>query len=966
MEGDASPSRHRLVHVRGGARMLLTALCISLPHWAQNNLASLLRLIPFLALLTAPQLDTAVMRRVIEPLFLRAVAEVTGSHDTLSQWRPGLHTSRFLAIAWQLILVGCLRDKDLARLVTSSPSPSNDLSPADQLALLSDRALCEHVLSVVEQSTPAWSPASQRAAPSGSDSRVSASLFATTTPVALASFLHHVMARAGHEPVTIYVPGLLTAPWANHLTPLMRQVRRRYGAHVVGYDVRVDARLYEVDMHHLHRLDERCRASSNVRSSARSTTTTATTGASSTAAASPPPSTSTTSVLLLASLRGRSVHNRDEAFEFAKSRGWQVVELCVPTLPLDAVDSLDDATAQPPVGRTHFAVTPALATRLAFCTRPDVRITAFDDVGMYGGAVVHLCVNDRRLIPHMMNACQVGLSDPAGAQPGATPEENAVRSNKGRHVKGAALHSLPTKAITSATDFTVRCSEFLAHVWFPWSRCLCDVLQDAEVASLLQTKTRLQQALATSSRALTHKLCGIPSVVHRNVRRRLSGGASQTGTFTGKSGTVGTVADTQDAGAGEQHITADTAVEQRTVYIAHPLPPLSLVPAPTPPTQQQQHDTATPAEKYVERKGANESEGEEAKSSSPSSRTTDGGECVGGALTSWMSRLPKREATGAAATGEAAEGTNTPAEWRIRLRWTAMLLAAYATAIPCAEPPPLSSAPPARGAACLAAYVSLWSFVAQLPPWVAAVSAENEASRQNDGGDCRCVELAATALLVRVAYPASPRAVAQLLCDEAAVDARAVSARTWEDDAGAATAAPDKPPRTRDFAFDDVLVMPGCAHVAALAEELLYIPLRFSMDVKARGAVLRVLWDKVPHAYGKAVATPRRSDGAPATAVRRLQTLYRNFLSGTLPASISEGEARRAASKERKYRPLRPCSTNLSVSDLDVERAQQAIFHNAQSAVAAAVVTPSCMMDATTSLVPLAKIAVLQKVFSKL
>ncbi|KPI85248.1 hypothetical protein ABL78_5701 [Leptomonas seymouri] len=936
MEGGTRVPRHRLENVKGGALMLFTALCISFPQSVQDLLPVLLRLISFPIPFKILQLNSAFVKWVTERLLFKAIANAPGCQETVMRWKKGSRTAQLLAKEWQLALYYYLWAKTLAQMLKSPPSSTMNQTPADHLAPLSDAVLCDRVLSAVEQSVPARPPTSQRTTSIVSGARVSASLFATTTPVALKSYLHHVLEQSEHETVTIYVPGLLTAPWTRHLVTLLRRVERQYGAQVVGYDVCVDAQRYAVDIHHLHVLAERP----------------TTTRAASSSSSSLSPAASTKAILMLASLRGRPVHNRDEVFQFAKSRGWQMVELCVPTLPLDAVNPMEGANAQ-----AHSAVTIAAAATPAFCSAPDLRITAFDDFGMYGGAVVHLCVHDRRLITRMLSECQVGLSDSVGAGTSPTPEKKAFGSSSNRsgdhRVKGAALCSLPSAALTATTDFATRSSEFLTHISFPWSSRLYHALK-AEAASRLQAGARMQQSLATTGYVLTQTIPSLALAMRQNVMRLLPRGASRRTAPTMKGGEEGNVEDAAEAAVGAQRSNTDASIEQRTSLITHPLPPLDLLPPPAP----QLHGAITSADKQKEPKVKEE----DPQPLLPSSLATEGAIGMGGALTSWMSWLPRLDSTKAAVAAEAEAFVNTPAEWRIRLRWTALLLAAYSSGF---SGPTLPLVQPSPNDVCVAAYVSLWSFVAQLPPWVEAVSAENEKSLQSQGvgscgdGGCSCVEVASTALLVRVAKPACPRKVAQLLCHEAAVGARAVSERKWEE-CGAATSAATPSSRACNFQLEDGLVMPGCPNAVALVKELLYIPLAPAIDVRVRSLVLRALWEEVPHA-DDAAKTPRRTDGVPDKVARTLEMLYESHLSHASAVQKSRGEAKLGETGEPKYRPLRPRNGNLGVSKQDMERAQQAIFHNAQSMAEAAVVPPSFLTDAATL-----KMGVVHNVLSKL
>jgi hypothetical protein len=948
MEGSTNTLPQRLVHVRGGSQMLFTALCVSLPEDAQHLLSVFLWVIPFFTLYKVPLTTTAAVRRGIRLLFVRAVMEVADKHPVASQPQTSVWESQLLSTLTQFML-RCLRYTQMTKLVTSLfGSTMQDSIPADHLAALTDAVLCKSVLAAAGQSIPARSPASQRALSSPSDARVCAALFATTTTAALSSYLHHVLSRAAHQSVTLYVPGLLTAPWTTHLTPLLHRVQRQHGAQVVGYDVELNAHRYEVNLDHLHKLvqdrDHRAGNSSvktTVFPRSRPTATTA-------AAASLPAAATTTAVLFLASVRGRCPHNCDKAFELAKSQRWHVVELCVPTLPLPAATQI--------AGTNRVTAT---ATHLVLPIIPDVRITSFDDAGMYGGAVVHLCVSDARLIARMTSECQVGFpeirSDVGRADtPEKTTGVRSVQQSSHRSATGAMMCSLPSSAIAATTDLTTRSSEYLKSVWVPWASRLRHALQQ-EAATSLHRVAKMQQSVTASSHSVVEALTSLPATTLQRVTGwpPSSARALQSGKRVPPTGGAEYCEDSSGQKQ-QQRVTADTTVEQRTTVITQPLPPLDLVSSAAAPQTPRKRESGAPTE-----------EGTAQPQNGLWSFSTSREE--GGALTSWMLRLSRQE-TAVAAAEEAP--ANTPAEWRIRLRWTALLLSTYTGGVAVAEPS--SGRPTPSRDVCTAAYVSLWSCVAQLPPWVGAVSAENEASLRRvssgcvDNGDgSDCVEVAATALLVRVAYPASARAVAQLLRDETAVDARAVVSRAW-DDADKSTTTASPPARVSPFLFEEALVMPGCTHAAALADELLYIPLTLFMDTGVRDAVLRVLWEKVPHAHDT-VETLRRTDGAPNGVLANLNAIYRTYLAAEAAAASHTMKTMREAGKVQ-YRPLRlrSSSSTTDVTPEEAHRAQQLLFRRAMSWIAAAAAPPSFVSNPGASLAALLKGNVIPAVSSKL
>lgn len=949
--GVAAAPPHSLVRVRGGALMLFTALCISLPTDAQHLLPVLLWLVPSLVLFKVPQLATSLVKRVLDPLFVQAVSEVTGMHhaDLLRGKKGHLNASHILNKVVQLTLT-YMAGRGVAKLIAggaSSTSPSSEKTQrknaADAFAPLSDAVVCARVLAAAEDAQCTPSPARLRGA---AHSRVQASLFATTTSVALRSFLYHVLGQSSrHAPVTLYVPGLLTAPWTTHLVPALQDVHRRYGARIVGYDLFVDAQRYEVDLDHLRHQEKVSHTTHSARRSSPTSVEAVALKASATAVNAAP---RTTAVLLLASVRGRRVHNRDAAFEFAKCRGWQVVELSVPTLPPNAADLVDCAAqgvAQ--VLRAHSAQTSA---QTFAATTPDMRITAFDDAGMHGGAVVHLCVSDQQLLTHMQSECQVGLADLTGSA--AVVESTAASPARGHADRLRALS-------TTTADFTMRSGEYLTQVWLPWAGKLYSAVR-ADGLSLLPMAQRVQTSLAASQRILIDLLPHLSFAAPQRVTRLLAGVAPQ-----GLAPSPAMI-DDGNTNSNPSGVTAESTVEERTTVVSEPLAPLSDVAAtPSLPAKEAESFSTSSTETDKVSAGAGEF-------SPPALLSSEGGgiSWASGALTSWMARLPTADtATPATASADAELVRNTPAEWRIRLRWTALLMATYAAGVTQETGAAARTAAPlARHRdshlrdVCAAAFVSLWSFVTQLPPWVAAVSAEAADALQCGS----CVEVAPTAVLLRVAAPASASEVAQLLRDGAAVDARAVSARVWGGETG--TGGSSTPLGNTAFTFEESVVMSGCERAAAVSNELLYVPLSPAVGATARAAILRVLWDVVPRA-GNTAKTQKHAGGlttaSPSSTPMRqtLSRLYRSYLSSQTTAAEDASERQQSGVK---FRPLQPCNADVDVAERDAERARRVLFRNAKAAVTAVALPPSFVTDAATSLVVPLKSAVVAKLLSKL
>ncbi|CBZ29920.1 conserved hypothetical protein [Leishmania mexicana MHOM/GT/2001/U1103] len=759
MSDSGNVVRYPLVRVRGGASILFTALVSSLPPPAQVALRRVLLAIPVMAVAKVQRAAVLMFaRRVLLPLLTDAFPAVYGALEGVT-----LNASSATLIA---ALSHAVVAYSLAEKLKADRAASLAFTTGSAACLLSEEEHLRRLLgSVVDAEAPSLPSAQlsvQRLAPTAAAPRMCSEFFSTTTPVALKAYLHHVHTRPRASHVTIFVPGLITAPWTTHLIPLLRDVFCRQGTAVVGYDICADAEHYDVDLRRLHDW---------IRQERQST-------AGSSALPPAPSAASPCGVLVLASIRGRRVRNGDKACVFAKMHGWQVVELCVPTLPLDAVDDLN------PQRRPQW-VRARQSQRATSFVRPDVRLTAFDDAGMYGGAVVELCSSDNSLLLYMKSQCQPGLVE-SGVN-GAVVQAKVC--NSPRLTAAVTPRMLPSSAVNATLDAASGTSELITKVWCPWARRLCAAVWSE--AHMLH-----QGSVAALRRFPTQAFPKVPLRAQAQLRRLLlprRGGVSTTGNGNAPGGPL-------------HHVSASTPVEHRTTYITTPLAAVSLLTEPQPPA-------ASPVGTGSNRGGTE-------------------------TLTLTKTTSPAGAAAAALMAPEEAL-TNWAVERRIRLRWSSLLMSlTFAAAV-----------------GTSAAYLSLWSFVAQLPPWVVAVSAadDGETARGERRSSC-CVEAFATALLVRVACPASPRAVAEVLRDEALVDAAAVRPRAWD-----SLAATPNPAGEEALKFEDAVLFPGCDQATRLSEELLYLPLSPELPVSARAAMLRVLWNKVPHTVDAASASVHSS-----------------------------------------------------------------------------------------------------------
>ncbi|CAM40670.1 conserved hypothetical protein [Leishmania braziliensis MHOM/BR/75/M2904] len=797
---------HPLVRVRGGATMLLAALIGALPPPAQVVLRRALRVISVMTLAKVQR--TAVLmlaRRLLLPLITGAFPTASGAFKPAKLNSSSATLIEALSHAFTVYSLA-------KKLIKADRGDSFVFTAATAACLSSEEGpLCRLLGAVVGTEALSLSSALPSVPPSVSTAappRMRSALFSTTTPVALNAYLRYVHARTRASHVAILVPGLLTAPWTTHLIPVLRDAFRSQGTTVVGYDICADAEHYDVDLRHLRDL---------IRQVRRSTAKPCALSSASSAA-------SLTGVLVLASVRGRSVRNGDEACVLVKMHGWQVVELCVPTLPLDAVHDLD------PKHRPQW-----MRKRQAQCTtlsvRPDVRLTAFDDAGMYGGAVVELCSDDSALLLHMKSQCQPGQVENRGG--------DAVWQTKAR--------SYPR--LTATLDAVTGASKFIIKVWCPWAHRLCAVAWQ-EAGMQHQGTAMAQEALAMLHRFPTQTLPRVPLYAQAQLRRWL----------LRRRGGTGTTDDDGISGVASHRVSADTPVEKRTTYITHPV-------------------------------------------------ATDSVQGGKKSLTVVKSESSARIAA-AALTAPEEMITNCTMEWQIRLRWSVLLMSPTFSS----DSAPRVTSDAAGATRTFAAYLSLWSFVAQLPPWVVAVSAadDGETARGERRSSC-CVEAFATALLVRVADPASPRATAELLRNEALVEAAAVRPRAWDSLATARDAS-----GVEVLRFEDAVVFPGCAQATRLSEELLYLPLSPDLPVSVRAAMLRLLWDEVPHAGGAASESVHsrqpgcsRAAGALSAHVQAtMNSIYRAYLpqaqrghdgkalpssasgSNTLPSAIAQSHSR--------------------------------------------------------------------------
>ncbi|KAK7196933.1 hypothetical protein NESM_000635600 [Novymonas esmeraldas] len=838
---------HPLVRVRGGATMLLTALVGSLPPLAQVALRRLLLVIPVLVLAKVQRTAVqALVRRVLLPLLTGAIPAAAGAAKPV-QLRSS--STALLGTLSHAIVVYSLGEK----LMKADERASSTFTAAAVASLSSDDELLRRLVGAVADETAAWLPSTLRGAVSSASPaaprRRCAAFFATTTPVALSAYLHHIHGRSRASHITIYAPGILIAPWTTHLAPLLRDIAHRHGTAIVGYDVCADAERYEVDLKHIRRL---------LRQHPQP-------GAGDSRAGPSP------GVLIIASMRGRRVGNVEAACVLAKVHGWEVVELCVPTLPLEAVHAVG-----PQPRPTWLRERPSPSTTAP--VRPDLRLTSFDDAGMYGGAVVEVCSSDDALITRMRAECQPGRADAAAAGPVSAKSRVSPTSV-------AALRTARPALLAATVDAVASTNDLVAKVWVPWARRLCAAAwREADV--LRQASVTTQEALAALRRFPVETLPQLPGYAHAELRRLRS-------ICTGAAGRgVATTADVDDA----QRISADTPVEQRTTYITSPMAPLATTVVPLPALSPQSHAAAAA-----------------------------GGDSGGGGTVT-----PARDAVAVATAPLVFEAalTNSAVEWRIRLRWSVLLLS---PALAAAGQPHHLRKEPAASSSADVAYLSLWSFAVQLPPWVVVVSAadDGETARGERRSSC-CVEACAAALLVRITHPASARAAAELLREEAQVEASAVRLRAW----GALASSPAAS-AVDEYAFEDAVVFPSCPQAAALGEELLYLPLSPDLPVAARAAMLRVLWEKVPHSN-----TASRTC-APSTHVQTvLDSIYRAHLPRL---QHQHGTAASATSR----------SGTDAVSEQEAQGVQRVLFDGgASSAAAASLSTRAAVKAFTQTVVP--------------
>ncbi|KAG5495079.1 hypothetical protein JKF63_02132 [Porcisia hertigi] len=883
-----------LVRVRGGAAMLLAALVGGLSPPAQVVLRRALWVISLMT--TAKVQRTAVLifaRRLLLPLLTDAFPTVPGAQN------PGKTQSSSATLIKALVralVVYSFAEK----LLKAHRGASSMLTAATAACMCNEEELLRRLLVAVADadarslsSMQRW--VTPRATTTGSP-RVYSAFFSTTTRVALKAYLRHLHSPPRTSRVTIFVPGLLTAPWTTHLLPLLRDICSRQGTAVVGYDICVDADHYDIDLRHLRHLILQKR-----RSTADSH-------------ASPPPSAmSPTGVLVLASIRGRRVRNGAEACVFAKMNGWQIVELCVPTLPVEAIQGLEPQPRPLWMGLQQ-------AQRSMPSVRPDLCLTAFDDAGMYGGAVVELCSGDSALLAHMKSQCQRGQVE--SGHDGTTRQ---TRMHQPSYPSAAVtLRTLPFAVASATLDAASGTNESIDGVWCPWARRLCiATLREADM--LRHGSVAAQEALVALRRFPGQALSNLSVSAKTQVQQFFSPRKSspqQSNDGSGGGGPPGGVA---------HSVSAEAPVEQRTTYITSPLPPLAAV-----------------VSLAAQRTPAN----------SPINNANNQGMKESPTLA--KKKLPDRAAPRAWTASEGAL-TNGAVEWRIRLRWSFLLMSqTFGT----------GGVPRVANDASFttrtsAAYLSLWSFVAQLPPWVVAVSAADDG--ETVWGEHRsscCVEASATALLVRLAHPASPQAVADLLRDEALIEATAVRPRTWN----SVASAPDAT-AVEDFKFEEAVVFIGCAQATRLSEELLYLPLSPNLPLDVRTKMLRVMWDKVPHTRDDAHAPEhshwrKRSTptGASSNHVQAtLNSIYRTYLPQAQRECVSKTPRLAAAAGNAFPRTIaQDHSRGGMVSARDAKRVQQFLFDGAFSSSSSASWGPTgtvlkpfvqaCVLQGTSNL----------------
>ncbi|GET91863.1 hypothetical protein, conserved [Leishmania tarentolae] len=878
MSDSDNAARYPLVGVRGGAAMLFTALVSSLPPPAQ---VAIQRVLLIISAMTVARVQRTVVlmftRRVLFPLLTGAFPTVFGALEGV---KLNSSSATLIAALSHAVIAYSLAQKLLKADREASFAFTKDFAAC---LLSEEEHLRRLVGAVVGVEVPSLSSpllSAPRPALMGTPPRMCSVFFSTTTPVALNAYLHHAHARRRASHVSIFVPGLLTAPWTTHLIPLLHDVFCRHGTAVVGYDICVDAEHYDVDLRHLRDLILQGRQSTTESS----------------APPSPSRAASPVGVLVLASIRGRCVRNRDQALVFAKMHGWQVVELCVPTLPLAAVHDLN------PQRRPQW-----VRARQAQCAtssvRPDVRLTAFDDAGMYGGAVVELCSCDIALLLHMKNQCQPGFVE-GGVNDAA---RQAKTCNSFLPATAVTLCTLPSSAVTATLDAASGTSEFI-KVWCPWTRRLCAAAL-REACMLHQDSVIAQEALAVLRRFPTQTFSNVPLRAHTKLRRLLS---------PDKGGDK-TTDDNSAPGDALHRVSASTPVEQRTTYITTPLAPVSLLTAPR----------------------------------FPAAAPVGSGNNQGGKKSLMVAKTPSPSRASAAAPITPEEAlTSCAMEHRIRLRWSSLIMSQTFSI----GGAPTVSSDSAAAVRTSAAYLSLWSFIAQLPPWVVAVSAADDGeTAQGERRSSCCVEAFATALLVRVFHPASPRAVAELLRDEALVGAAAVRPHVWD-----SLATTPNSIREDVLKFEDAVVFPGCSQATRLSEELVYLPLSPELPVSVRAAMLQVLWNKVPNA-GDAASASVHSNwlersvtvGALSAHVQAtMNFIYRMHLPQVQRGHNGKVLSSTASTVNTLPNVIAQGHSGGNVSAEDAERVQQLLFNGVCSSVAPPLSAGAALKSLAQTLLP--------------
>lgn len=627
---------------------------------------------------------------------------------------------------------------------------------------------------------------------------------AVSTTAALHGFLEGLQSGISTVPapvsVSAFIPGLLCAPWTSLLLPVLHQ----HDVEIIGYDILLDSVQLEVNMAHLMQQHKKTRCGLEKK----------------------------VQVLILATLRGRHFGNAPAARRYAKSNGWYVVELSVPVY-----SSLQQ--------RSYLAM-PAHRSHSEYFATTDVAITAFDDAGNFGGAVVELHTH-ACLAAYVLRRCTTATG----------------RDNEG---------SIPQQRQSSAE---VSCSS--APVWWSWVGHLC---RAAIFETVLYYGTECYASRFTFSlqRLMESGLSTVLRLPLPSSARKAATSETKETVPDTKSGVEANmnepITSTNVSQKGESN---ETKGEENIVVITAPLPPLS-------------HSCEATAEGCATTSPPENSPSKPSSDKDPANGRNSRNAVRWPSLSFSIPSLCRESRSLSVSPFSSGEGLEQ-AEWRIRIRWMCLFLQSCGSYTQNAGPAIESAATSERQAAD-AAFLSLWSLILDLDGSATKSPTAPLASLTatlSDGGSYSplfvasadspdskvpwdCTELSSSCVLLwhptSNVVSSSIQVLQKNLQEVAHVEAKIVSPISYTDY------------RTRDttkspVCFHEVVYFDDCIQARQVVKQLVYVPFSTTMSNDVREAVLREL---VPASKNSTDASAARKEKDSSVVSTVLHDIYSRYL----------------------------------------------------------------------------------------